>query len=127
MEFQTRMPAARHYIENLLAAFNLAVGTGNTEALAILTQNVAVTLQSMAAEPTDVISFLTPDYGKAIQTITNLSLTPEESCVHYTGTYQIWMIEDRKPACAALGHVQGTLEAGPQVWRWVRHSITPLP
>ena len=130
MEFQTRLPAARHYVENLLAAFNAAVSTGDCAALKDLTQTVAVTLhdgcKQVPGGPEDVIKLLGPAHGKAVHTLTNLSLTTGEGSVHYAATYQIWTLGTARLECTGRGHLHGRLVAGPQVWRWESHSITPL-
>jgi len=131
MPLQTRLATARHYVENLLATFNLAVSSGDGGALANLTQTLLLELDNgegrLRVGPGEVLNLLALAPGKSIQTISNLCLTAEKSIVHYTATYQVWTAEGASLSCAAFGHLHGSLVAGPQAWRWVNHCICPLP
>jgi len=130
MEFNSTLPAARHYVENLLAAFSHAVCSRQASRLRELTQCVAVGLGGLAScpgshTPEQIIAWFGHMAPATTQVITNLSLGFFENSVVYTATYQDWET-DSWPQCSAIGAYHGRLKAGPTVWRWEEHTITKL-
>jgi hypothetical protein len=130
MEFNSTLPEARHYVENLLTAFSHAVCSRNTSLLGELTQHVAVGLGTPATlpgprDPGQIIDWFAHSAPTTTQIVTNLSLGFFEDAVTYTAIYQDWEPESG-PRCSALGTYHGRLKAGPTVWRWEEHTVTRL-
>lgn len=94
MEFNSTLPAARHYVENLLAAFSHAVCSRNASCLRELTQRVAVGLGGRASrpgphDPEQIIAWFGHTAPATTQVITNLSLGFFENAVVYTAIYKV--------------------------------------
>lgn len=130
MEVHTALPAARHYLENLLAAFSNAICDRDVARLGELTRSVSIGLGGPVADPgvTDADRIIRWFAQKAVltaQTITNLSVRCLENSIVYTAVYQDWRLNPR-PECLSVGTYQGRLRAGPTVWKWEEHAIFKL-
>lgn len=130
MEFNSALPAARHYLENLLAAFSLAVCSRDKPRLSELTRSVAIGLGGPMGRPgamsaDQIIAWFAHPASRTTQTITNLSARFFGNSVVYTATYQDWEWESG-PRCFALGAYRGRLKAGPTVWNWEEHALIKL-
>jgi hypothetical protein len=127
MEFETSLPALRHYLENLLAAFTHAIVSQDDQYLGELMKRVTVGLEGCPActssrpGPGQIISWFGVGAASRRQTITNLSVYFEEDFVLYSAIYQDWETTPA-PRCIAMGTYRGRLKAERQVWRWVGHS-----
>ncbi|MEO5314721.1 hypothetical protein PV772_11475 [Pseudarthrobacter sp. CC12] len=127
MEFKTSLPALRHYLENLLAAFAHAVVSRDDQYLDGLMKGVTVRLEGCLActgsRPggAPIISWFSVGSVSRRQTVTNLSVHFEEGFVLYSAIYQDWETTPA-PRCIAMGTYRGRLKPERQVWRWVEHS-----
>lgn len=127
MEFETSLPALRHYLENLLGAFAHAVVSQDDEYLGELMKGVTVGLEGCPActssrpSSRQISSWFIVGTAVKRQTLTNLSVYFEEGFVLYSATYQDWETTPA-PRCTAMGTYRGRFKSERQVWRWVDHS-----
>lgn len=129
MEFHSPLPTARHYVENLLAAFSSAVSTTDTASLSYFIKHVSVRIHgrdhvSVPFTPDDIIEQFSPAGHSALVTIQNLSVGYSEKGLAYACIYQTW--DANNPIPLSVGTLQGRLKAGPQVWKWTNHDIQRL-
>ncbi|MEV7663607.1 hypothetical protein [Paenarthrobacter sp. NPDC089316] len=123
MEFTTRLPAARHHIQNLLAAFSLALCRQDAVRLADLIRGVRISNGSApSTDPAQILGWFNANHHPAAQTIHNLSVQFTDGAVHYSGFYQDWNSGPHWN-CTAIRSFSGRLKAGHQVWRWEEHSM----
>ena len=125
MEFRSSLPAARHYVENLLAAFSAAVGTTDTAKLIQLLQGVDIRVDGRELQPgqgpEQVVSQFSPEGHPSLIVTNNLSVRHADGGLMYTCTYQAWSADT--PVSFTTGTLQGRLNTGPQVWKWASHDI----
>lgn len=127
MEPRTNLTAARHYIQNLMAAFANFVTTRDVPAMSRLLGLCRVTHHPLKGGanllntrlPGGLLSWCN---GSAMLTTTDLSVWNEDRDVVYHCTYQIWQPGKIAPL-TAMGTFAGRLESGPQAWRWLEHHI----
>lgn len=128
MEYRTALPAARHYIENLLAAFSHAVCTRDTGHLGELTKGTSISLEGPRAsvsdpnDPKQIMAWFGSASSVTTQLISNMSIQRVEDSVVYIAHFQEWETEPHL-TCTAVGTYHGRLQAGPQVWRWTDHGV----
>lgn len=130
MEYQSKLPVLRHYVENRIASFAIAVSTYDTHALAALLQSVRVTLSDggPVPEPLNVPGILAMFSFRSqpsLLTTTNLSIHYSGPAVRYTTTYQVWATGAEGNQLSTFGLLHGSFEPGPQVWKWAEHTIQP--
>ncbi|MGO4455300.1 hypothetical protein [Arthrobacter sp. RAF14] len=121
------LPAARHFVENLLAAIARSISINDREGLSSLLHGVQITIDH--DEPTsgpgtaslllDVFRDVRPI---SCMTIGNLSFSLAGPDITYAGSYQLWGAS-APYICVEIGVVDGKLEAGPQVWYWKELNI----
>lgn len=122
MVFSSSLPEARHYVENLLAAFCHWISVGNSTELAGLIRGIRTTRSGAGGTLTPVTAegllavFSEGTHG-SIVTTSGLSVHRDSRSVHYSCTYQIWDA-GAPPFCRGYGTFRGRLQAGHQVWRW---------
>lgn len=131
MVFQSNLPVARHYVENLLAAFFDSLSRRDRAGLNTVLQGGRTLAEDVDGElylltPEETIDRLVQDNISTFITTSNLSLRHDGPTVQYTGTYQCWKTEPA-PECLNLGTFHGRLITGPQVWRWSEHVFDYLP
>lgn len=95
MEYRSELSVLRHYIENRLAAFTLAVSTNDPTALKSLLQSVGVSLigPSLKARPLealDIINYLSPWNRRSLLTTSNLTVQCSGVSLRYAAVYQLW-------------------------------------
>lgn len=125
MEFHSRLAAARHHLENLLAGLSATIAAADPDKLAALLRGARLIAEEhdgsrCLMSPDEAIRRLAPDGRHVILTTSNLSLMYSGPDVEYTGSYQRWTTETG-PDCARLGTFGGRLITGPQVWKWSEH------
>ncbi|WP_367765685.1 hypothetical protein [Arthrobacter sp. HS15c] len=131
MVFHSSLPVARHYVENLLAAFFGSLSRRDRAGLIAALQGARTLAEDFDGElflltPEETIDRFVQDSITIFITTSNLSLRHDGPAIRYTGTYQCWKTEPA-PRCLNLGTFHGRLITGPQVWRWSEHVFDYLP
>ncbi|AOY74194.1 hypothetical protein ARZXY2_4695 (plasmid) [Arthrobacter sp. ZXY-2] len=131
MEYRSDLSVLRHYIENRLAAFDLAVSTNDPATLTSLLQSVRVDLvdtrrRRQPLEVHDIIDCLSPWNRQSLLTTSNLTVRSSGNAAHYTAIYQLWPTAARNTETVSLGVFRGIFNRGHQVWIWSEHTIQPL-
>jgi len=127
MEFETSLPALRHYLENRLAAFAHAVASQDCQSLAEVVRGVAVRMEGCPVCTGSIVGArqIVSWFGvgpSSWQTVHNLSVHFEPDSVVYSAIYQDWDVSSQ-PRCTAIGTYRGRLKAEIQVWKWVEHTV----
>ncbi|MDI2036439.1 hypothetical protein [Paenarthrobacter nitroguajacolicus] len=130
MEYRSELSVLRHYVENRLAAFALAVSTNDPAALTSLLQSVRVDLveakrRTEPVDAQDIIHCLSPWNRPALLTTCNLTVQSSGDAARYTATYQLWPMAARSTEMVSFGVFRGTFNRGHQVWRWSEHTVQP--
>lgn len=128
MVFSSRLPEARHYIENLLAALCHWVAEENSRELDRLMKGVRLTGRSASGDgvqipPAELCQAMSLGHRGLLLTTSNLQVHFDNGSVIYSCVVQLWD-EPAGTSCVSRGTFRGRLEAGPQVWRWVDHEYS---
>ncbi|MFF1831478.1 hypothetical protein [Paenarthrobacter sp. NPDC058040] len=127
MILESGVSAVRHYVENLLAAFALALTLHDTDALERLLKGVSLGFHhaDCTLTPRELMS-QTVESGVSFVTISNVNVLRSGKSAAYHCFYQVWG-QSVGRTCHGMGTLKGLLRAGPQVWRWTEHTVAPFP
>ncbi len=130
MEYHSKLPVLRHYVENRLASFAIAVSTYDASALGRLLATVHVGLLNEDArlqtvDAQGILAWFTLRNRPSLLTTSSLSIYYSGPAVRYTAIYQLWATDADLNQAPSFGVFHGSFEPGPQVWKWTEHVIQP--